>query len=136
MGVQGFAEGADAGFLVFGAGGYLFHLWGRMHPLSSRQRAVLDCAFTVWKRDRVISLICPDNLASIRVAKRIGERPQGRTTLAGTEFLLYGIDRESYQEMGTPALALRGMGAAGVMASASWPSPKRPYRGASQRSCA
>lgn len=71
-------------------------------------RAALDYAFTVWRRVRVISLIYPENLASIRVAERIGERPQGRTTLAGTEFLLYGIDRQSYEEMEAPALALAG----------------------------
>lgn len=69
-------------------------------------RAALDCAFTVWKRDRVISLICPENLASIRVAERIGERLQGRTTVAGTEFLLYGIDREIYAEMEMPGLVV------------------------------
>jgi RimJ/RimL family protein N-acetyltransferase len=53
-------------------------------------------AFTRWKRDRVISLIHPDNQRSIRVAERLGETPQGRLSHNGREMLCYSIDRESY----------------------------------------
>jgi RimJ/RimL family protein N-acetyltransferase len=59
--------------------------------------AALAFAFTVWKKDRVISLIAPQNLASIRVAERLGQTLQGRSdTLPGGR-LVYGIDREVYE---------------------------------------
>jgi RimJ/RimL family protein N-acetyltransferase len=57
--------------------------------------AALAYAFEVLKKDRVISLIDPENQASIRVAERLGETLQGRVDLAGREMLCYGIDRES-----------------------------------------
>jgi RimJ/RimL family protein N-acetyltransferase len=60
-------------------------------------RAALDHAFTQWKRDRVISLIHPENRRSIRVAERLGETLQGRVTdHFGREMLCYGIGREGY----------------------------------------
>jgi RimJ/RimL family protein N-acetyltransferase len=55
------------------------------------------------EKDRVISLIRPDNAASIRVAERIGERLQGRVHHFGRELLSYGIDREIYLEKARPA---------------------------------
>lgn len=58
--------------------------------------ATLAYAFDVLKKDRVISLIDPDNHASIRVAERLGETLQGRVDLLGREMLCYGIDRERY----------------------------------------
>lgn len=51
---------------------------------------------TILKKDRVISLIQPDNRASIRVAKRLGQTLQGRIDHFGREMLCYGIDRETY----------------------------------------
>ena len=48
-------------------------------------------------RDHVISLINPENQASIRVAERIGEKVEGRTQLLGTEVLVYGIDRDAWR---------------------------------------
>ena len=44
-------------------------------------------------REHVISVIRPANVASIRVAERLGERLEGHTTLFGSEALLYGISR-------------------------------------------
>jgi RimJ/RimL family protein N-acetyltransferase len=46
-------------------------------------------------KDHVISLIRPENHASIRVAERLGESLQGRTELMGKELLVYGIERSS-----------------------------------------
>ena len=57
-------------------------------------RAVLQYAFTEMQRTHVISLIRPENAASIRVAERLGERLEGRTVLMGHEALIYGIQRE------------------------------------------
>jgi len=68
--------------------------WGYGYATEGA-RAALDHAFTVWNRERVISLIEPENRASIRVAERLGERLQGRTTVRKQEFLVYGVDREA-----------------------------------------
>jgi len=69
--------------------------WGCGYATEGAQ-AALDYAFTVWKRESVISLIDPENRASIRVAERLGESLQGRISHHGWEMLSYGIDRESY----------------------------------------
>jgi len=45
------------------------------------------------QKDRVISLIHPENRASLRVAERRGERALGRVEHFGREQLCYGIDR-------------------------------------------
>lgn len=55
---------------------------------------VLHHAFTVWNKDRIISLVHPENHASIRLVERLGERLQGRLDLAAREMLCFGIDRE------------------------------------------
>ncbi|HYU33017.1 MAG TPA: GNAT family N-acetyltransferase [Thermoanaerobaculia bacterium] len=72
--------------------------WGRGYATEGA-RAALAWAFTVLKRDRVISLIQPENHASIRVAERLGESLQGRTEMLGKDLLVYGIDRESFLVM-------------------------------------
>ena len=66
--------------------------WGKGYASEGARRA-LDYAFSEMNRDKVISLIDPDNSGSIRVAERIGERLEGRTELFGHEVLVYGIDR-------------------------------------------
>jgi len=68
--------------------------WGNGYATEAA-RAALNHAFEVWKKDRVISLIHPENRASIRVAERIGESLQGRIEWLGREMLCYGIDRVS-----------------------------------------
>jgi RimJ/RimL family protein N-acetyltransferase len=59
-------------------------------------RGALAHAFNGLKKDRIISLIHPENRASIRVAERIGERLQDRINHLGREMLCYGLDRETY----------------------------------------
>jgi RimJ/RimL family protein N-acetyltransferase len=54
---------------------------------------LLEYAFNEMRRDHVISVIHPDNTASIRVAERIGETLEGRTDIDGMPFLIYGIAR-------------------------------------------
>jgi RimJ/RimL family protein N-acetyltransferase len=71
------------------------HWWGRGFATEGA-RAALAHAFMVLKKDRVISLIHPENRASIRVAERIGETLQGRINHFGREMLCYGLDRETY----------------------------------------
>ena len=54
-------------------------------------RAALSHAMTDLGRDHVISLIYPQNSASIRVAERLGEQREGETELLGHRVFIYGI---------------------------------------------
>src|SRR5436305_373973 len=93
VGVLGFAD--PAGWPGFELAWTLARrFWGRGYATEGA-RAALAYAFTALGKDRVISLIHPENRASIRVAERLGESLQGRTAVAGRELLVYGIDRES-----------------------------------------
>lgn len=69
--------------------------WGRGYATEGG-RAALGFAFEDLGQDHVISLIRPINGASIRVAERLGERLEGRSLIAGVEYLTYGIDRSSH----------------------------------------
>jgi RimJ/RimL family protein N-acetyltransferase len=66
--------------------------WGKGYATEGARRA-MAYAFNELNRDHVISLIAPDNIASIRVAERLGERVEGQTELLGKKVLIYGIDR-------------------------------------------
>jgi RimJ/RimL family protein N-acetyltransferase len=68
--------------------------WGR-GLATEGGRASLAYAFEVLGADHVISLIRPDNAASIRVAEKLGERPERRIELFGADALVYGIARPS-----------------------------------------
>ncbi|HYE14769.1 MAG TPA: GNAT family N-acetyltransferase [Pyrinomonadaceae bacterium] len=71
--------------------------WGRGFATEAARRA-MDYAFDDLGRDHVISLIQPANQNSIRVAERLGEKPEGRTKLFGDlEVLIYGISREDWR---------------------------------------
>lgn len=69
--------------------------WGHGYATEGA-RAALCYAFTVLKKDRVVSLIHPENRASVRVAERLGEALQGRILHLGREMLCFGVDREGY----------------------------------------
>jgi RimJ/RimL family protein N-acetyltransferase len=69
--------------------------WGRGYATEGARRA-LEHAFTEMGREHVISLIRPDNLPSVRVAERLGERLEGRVELLGSPALVYGITREDW----------------------------------------
>lgn len=94
LGVIGFAE--PEGWLGCELAWTLARRWWGNGYATEGARAALAYAFADLHKTCVISLIHPDNRASIRVAERIGERPQGRTNLLGQEMLYYCIDRESY----------------------------------------
>jgi RimJ/RimL family protein N-acetyltransferase len=66
--------------------------WGKGYATEGAQRA-LAYAFTELDRDHVISLIAPENVASIKVAERLGETVEGQTELLGNDVLIYGIDK-------------------------------------------
>lgn len=66
--------------------------WGKGYATEGA-RTALEFGFRVLNRDHVISLIRPENKASIRVAERLGERLEGTSKLWGKEVLVYGIRR-------------------------------------------
>ncbi len=95
LGVIGFA--APEGWPGFELAWALARRWWGQGYATEGARAALAHAFDVLGKDRVISLIAPENRASIRVAERIGERLEGRIQHFGREMLCYGIDRETYR---------------------------------------
>ncbi len=70
--------------------------WGNGYATEGAL-AALSCGFLAWRKEKVISLIHPENRASIRVAERIGEICEGSIQHFGREMLCYGIDRERYE---------------------------------------
>lgn len=79
--------------------GYLFgrRWWGRGYATEAAG-AALDWAFEhVTDPQDWISLIDPENTASIRVATKLGETPRGATELRGHRVLIYGIDRATWE---------------------------------------
>jgi len=57
-------------------------------------RAVRDHAFRDLKLDRVVSLIHPENVASRRVAEKIGMTPDRETIFRGFPTIVFAISRE------------------------------------------
>lgn len=76
--------------------GWLFHRdhWGRGYATEAAEGA-LEFAFNDLGQPHVISLIRRDNLASVRVAEKIGERYEREIELLGAPALVYGIRRPS-----------------------------------------
>jgi RimJ/RimL family protein N-acetyltransferase len=70
--------------------------WEKGYATEGARRA-LEYAFIEMNRDHVISLIAPENVASIKVAQRLNEKIEGKTEVFGNEVLIYGIDRSDWQ---------------------------------------
>jgi RimJ/RimL family protein N-acetyltransferase len=66
--------------------------WGQGYATEAA-RAALAYAFDELGKERIISLIHPDNHASLRVAEKLGERLVRRIEHQGREMLCYGIER-------------------------------------------
>jgi RimJ/RimL family protein N-acetyltransferase len=66
--------------------------WGRGYATEAA-RTSLDFAWDTLGAEHVISVIAPENAASVRVAERLGEAPEGTFDLNGIELVLYGVDR-------------------------------------------
>ena len=101
VGMVGFA--APEGWPGFELAWALSRQWWGRGFATEGARAALAYGFTVLKRDRIVSLIHPENRASVRVAERIGERPQGRIDHLGREMLCYGLDRATYLRESSPS---------------------------------
>jgi RimJ/RimL family protein N-acetyltransferase len=74
--------------------------WGKGYATEGARRA-MEYAFTEMDRDHLISLIAPANVASVKVAERLGEKVEGETHLMGRDVLIYGISREEWRERKT-----------------------------------
>lgn len=111
LGMVGFA--APEGWPGFELAWTLMRRWWGRGYATEGAREALAYAFTALQKERVISLIHPENRSSIRVAERIGERLQERILHLGRERLCYGIDRETYQTGIAPAGGLRAASAVG-----------------------
>jgi RimJ/RimL family protein N-acetyltransferase len=66
--------------------------WGRGYATEAA-RAALRVGFTQMEQQQVLSLIRPENHASIRVALRLGERLDGQTDIGGRPALVYRLTR-------------------------------------------
>jgi RimJ/RimL family protein N-acetyltransferase len=70
--------------------------WGRGYATEGARKALAH-AFTEMDREHVISLIHPENKASIKVAERLGEKLEGETEVLGIGVLIYGVTRETWR---------------------------------------
>ena len=68
------------------------HAWGKGYATEGAKVA-LQYAFKELDQRHVISLIHPCNVASMKVAERIGEKFERKTRLFEWDVLVYGIDR-------------------------------------------
>jgi RimJ/RimL family protein N-acetyltransferase len=94
VGRLGFLE--PAGWPAFEIGWTLAKSrWGRGYATEGAGRA-LEYAFLELGKPHVISLIHPDNAASIAVARRLGETLESRTSVLGIDVEIYGMSRESW----------------------------------------
>jgi RimJ/RimL family protein N-acetyltransferase len=69
--------------------------WGRGYATEAAA-AAMSWGFREIGFDDLISLIDPNNVASIAVATRLGEKLRGDTTLLGIPVQVYGISREEW----------------------------------------
>ena len=105
VGMVGFSE--PEGWPGFELAGRLGRRWWGHGCATEAAREALAYAFTVLKKDCVISLVRPDNRASIRLVERLGETVQGRTEILGTEYFVYGMDRAGWRSsLPAPTLPL------------------------------
>lgn len=70
--------------------------WGKGYATEGA-KAALNYGFNNLDKDHIISLIYPENIRSIKVAQRLGEKLEDKTTLFDKEVLIYGISRETWQ---------------------------------------
>ena len=81
--------------------------WGRGFATEAA-RASLDYAFETLNQTRVVSLIAPENIASIRVAERLGEKPGEDWEIQGKKVVIYGIERDAWEASRLDDRSVRG----------------------------
>jgi RimJ/RimL family protein N-acetyltransferase len=74
--------------------------WGRGYATEAGAAAI-GHAFDVVGVDRVVSIVHPENAASIRVAEKLGERPLATLPWddTGIELVVYGIERDEWARL-------------------------------------
>jgi RimJ/RimL family protein N-acetyltransferase len=70
--------------------------WGLGYATEGA-KAALNYGFSELGKEHIISLIYPDNIRSIQVAKRLKEQLEGKTTLFDREVLIYGINLAAWK---------------------------------------
>jgi len=70
--------------------------WGQGFATEAAS-AIIDYAFTQYSCDHLISLIYPDNTASIRVAEKAGMHRHKEVYLFGSDILMYRILRKDWE---------------------------------------
>ena len=65
--------------------------WGQGFATEGA-RVALAYAFTELNHPHIISMIRPDNTASIRVAEKLGEQLEDRIDFRGDDALVYGVE--------------------------------------------
>ena len=73
--------------------------WGRGYATEAA-RACADWAFRNFEIPYLISLIEPDNVRSIAVAKRLGMTPLRNDVLLGSPMVVHSLDRGSWMTQG------------------------------------
>lgn len=71
--------------------------WGR-GLATEGAKAALDYAFKELQQPYVLHLIRPENLASRRVAEKLGAKIRETIEILGSEALLYQIRRQDYEQ--------------------------------------
>ena len=66
--------------------------WGKGYATEAAL-AARDWGFSALRLKRIASFIRPENERSIRVAEKIGEKPDGSVTLFGKDALRYALER-------------------------------------------
>ena len=69
--------------------------WGQGYATEGAG-AAMAYVFEEMKREQLISLIRPQNVASIRVAEKLGQVLREPLEFYGEEALVYGISRETW----------------------------------------
>ena len=87
------------GWPGFEVGWTLRHeMWGKGYATEAASKC-LDYSFTTLDQPHVMSLILPDNIRSIRVAERLGQRPDGEVMLPhlpDRPVLKYALSRDEW----------------------------------------
>lgn len=69
--------------------------WGKGYATEGG-RAAMSHGFLKLDQERIISLIHPENIRSIRLAERLGESFEDSIEFKGTQVCVYGINRNDW----------------------------------------
>ncbi|WP_414528021.1 GNAT family N-acetyltransferase [Nodularia chucula] len=69
--------------------------WGR-GLATEGAKAAIEYTFHELKQSHLISLIFPENIASIGVAQKLGQKLQGKAVILGNEVVVYEMRREDW----------------------------------------